>query len=75
MKIKLSSRKESEFGAEIEISDQTNPEGVVQIIVDSWPACSCFCESVSITADEAKRIIDHLQTVFQSKTKEITRWT
>jgi len=27
MKIKLSSKKESEFGSEIEISDQTNPEG------------------------------------------------
>jgi hypothetical protein len=65
MKIKLSSRKESEFGSEIEISDQANPEGVVKITVDSWPACSSFSESVSVTADEARRIIDHLKAVFQ----------
>jgi len=65
MKIKLSSPKEAEFRSEIEISDQTNRKGAVKITVDSWPACSCFCESVSVTADEARRIVDHLKAVFQ----------
>ena len=65
MKIKLLSPKEAECGSEIEISDQANREGVVQITVDSWPDCHGSGQSVCVTADEAERIIAHLETVFQ----------